>query len=136
MGTVTGVNTDERCPCRSGDTLGDCCGRYLASAGGAAAPSAQALMRSRYTAFALGDEEHLLDTWHPSTRPAGLDLDPQRRWLHLTIESCSRGGPFDSDGEVEFTAVYRDPAGRGELRERSRFVREGGRWYYVDGDLG
>lgn len=92
-------------------------------------------MRSRYSAFATGDAEYLLDTWHPGTRPAALDLDPDRRWLHLRIESCSRGGPFDIDGDVEFVAVYRGPAGRGELRERSRFVREDGRWYYVDGEF-
>ena len=93
-------------------------------------------MRSRYTAFALGDVAHLLDTWHPSTRPASLDLDPQQRWLHLNVESWSGGGPFDIEGTVGFTAVYRGPDGRGELRELSRFVREDGRWYYVDGAIG
>lgn len=135
-GNVTGMNLDERCPCHSGDPFGACCGRYLAGAGGAPAPTAQALMRSRYTAFALGDVAHLLDTWHPSTRPGSLDLEPDRRWLHLSVESCSGGGPFDSDGTVCFAAVYRAPGGRGELHERSRFVRENGRWYYVDGDVG
>ncbi|MFT3659906.1 MAG: YchJ family protein [Gordonia sp. (in: high G+C Gram-positive bacteria)] len=126
------MTSDQRCPCRSGETLAQCCGRHL---DGAAAPTAQALMRSRYTAFALGDPEYLSDTWHPSTRPSSIELDPEQRWLHLTVESASGGGPFDTDGIVEFTAVYRTPAGRGELRERSRFVREDGRWYYVDGDV-
>lgn len=92
-------------------------------------------MRSRYTAFVLGDTEHLLATWHPDTRPAELELDPQQRWLHLTVESCTAGGPFDAEGTVEFTAIHRGPGGRGELHELSRFVRCDGRWYYVDGDL-
>ncbi len=90
-------------------------------------------MRSRYTAFAVGDAEYLLDTWHSSTRPEGLDLDAGRRWLHLSVEATDGGGPFDTAGTVEFTAVYRDQSGRGELREHSRFVREHGRWYYLDG---
>ena len=136
VGNVTGMNLDERCPCRSGDPFGECCGRYLAGSGGAPAPSAQALMRGRYTAFALGDVAHLLDTWHPSTRPEALELDADRNWLHLTVESCSGGGPFDTAGTVRFSAVYRTREGRGRLEELSRFVREGGRWYYVDGDVG
>jgi len=125
----------DRCPCGSGDTLDACCGRYLAGGAGRAAPTAQALMRSRYTAFVLGDTAHLLATWHPDTRPAELELDPQQRWLHLTVESCTAGGPFDAEGTVEFTAIHRGPGGRGELHELSRFVRCDGRWYYVDGDL-
>ncbi len=92
-------------------------------------------MRSRYTAFALGDRTHLLATWHPDTRPVELALDPEQRWLHLRIDAVSGGGPFDTDGTVEFTAAYRIRRGRGELRELSRFAREDGRWYYVDGDL-
>lgn len=123
-----------RCPCGSGDTLAACCGRYL-TGGGKAAPTAQALMRSRYTAFAVGDEPHLLATWHPDTRPAALELDPEQRWLHLTVGACTAGGPFDAEGTVDFIAVYRDADGRGRLHELSRFVREDGRWYYLDGDL-
>lgn len=137
-GTVTEVTTLDdaaRCPCGSGETLGACCARYLTSRGGAAAPTAQALMRSRYTAFAIGDAAHLLDTWHAGTRPTDIELDPRQRWLHLNVESCSAGGPFDSIGTVQFTAVYRGPEGRDELHELSRFVRENGRWYYVDGDV-
>lgn len=141
IGSVSGMDErvwlqGSRCPCGSGDTLGACCLRYLAGGGGVPAPTARALMRSRYTAFALGDVAHLLDTWHPSTRPALLDLDPQQRWLHLNVESWSGGGPFDTEGTVGFTAVCRGPDGRGELRELSRFVREDGRWYYVDGAIG
>lgn len=122
----------DRCPCGSGETLATCCGRYLAGLGeGKPAPTAEALMRSRYTAFALGDAAHLLATWHPGSRPGALDLDDDLRWLHLIVTRTARGGPFDDTGTVEFTAVYRSPAGRGELREHSRFVRESGRWFYV-----
>jgi SEC-C motif-containing protein len=123
-----------RCPCGTGESFGACCGRYLVGLGhGEAAPTAEALMRSRYTAFAVGDVQHLLQTWHASTRPGHLDLDPGLKWLHLSIDSTSEGGPFHDRGVVEFTAVYRSAAGRGEQHEVSRFVRERGRWYYVDG---
>ena len=90
-------------------------------------------MASRYAAYAMGDVAYLLRTWHPSTRPAHLELDPELRWLRLEIVSAIDGGPFDVTGEVEFRAYYRSPAGRGVLHERSRFVREAGSWSYVDG---
>jgi len=122
----------QRCPCGSGDVLDACCGPIL---DGRPAPTAERLMRSRYTAFALGDAGYLRRSWHPSTRPASLDIDPEVRWLRLDILAKVGGGPFDQDGIVEFEAVHRDPSGRGVLHERSRFVREDGRWYYVDGDL-
>ncbi len=90
-------------------------------------------MRSRYSAFSLGDAAYLLRSWHPSTRPAALDLDDDVRWLRLDVLDVERGGPFDTDGVVEFEAVHRDASGRGVLHERSRFVREAGRWFYLDG---
>lgn len=93
-------------------------------------------MRSRFTAFALGHDEHLLRTWHPSTRPAAVDLDADIRWSRLDIIDTDHGGPFDDAGTVEFVAHYRDADGRGSMRERSRFVREGSAWFYVDGDVG
>lgn len=98
-------------------------------------------MRSRYTAFALGRADYLLETWHASTRPTGLDLDDGVRWRHLLIIDTVAGGADDRDGVVEFRAVYRDSDGRGELHERSRFVRDAdaagrlGRWRYLDGEL-
>lgn len=125
---------DQRCPCGSGDTFGVCCRRYLVGLGdGVAAPTAEALMRSRYTAFAVGDVQHLRYTWDASTRPEELGLDEDTRWLFLSIDATQAGGPFDDAGIVEFTAVYRTPAGRGEQHEVSRFRREKGRWFYVDG---
>lgn len=92
-------------------------------------------MRSRYTAFALGDVEYLRRSWHPSTRPARLDLDDDVRWLRLDIIARTAGGPFDAEGVVEFEAIHRTAAGRGVLHECSRFLREDGRWYYLDGDV-
>lgn len=92
-------------------------------------------MRSRYTAFAVGDLEHLRRTWHPSTQPADLELEPGLQWLGLTIVDRSGGGPFHAHGIVEFEARWRTGDEQGRLRERSAFVREGGRWLYVDGSL-
>ena len=117
-----------RCPCGTGLTYSECCGRLHA---GAAAPTAEALMRSRFSAFALGDVGYLLDTWHVSTRPAALELDDEVRWLRLDILDRVDGRPLDSSGVVEFEAFYRG----GSQRERSRFVREGGRWYYVGEEI-
>ncbi|EON32917.1 hypothetical protein GTC6_09644 [Gordonia terrae C-6] len=114
--------------------LDDCCGPVLA--GERAAPTAEALMRSRFTAFALGDRNHLLASWHPDTRPAALELDESMRWYRLDIESSVGGSPFDTEGEVTFTAYYRRGAERGSLHERSRFTRSEGRWVYVDGVVG
>ncbi len=99
-------------------------------------------MRSRYSAFALGLEEYLRASWHPSTRPSAAEtlLDPETRWLRLAVEQVEGGGPFDSQGYVTFTAVGQTPAGRIRQRERSRFVRESGadtaarHWYYIDGE--
>lgn len=87
-------------------------------------------MRSRYTAFVRGDAAHLLATWHASTRPADLTLEPEVNWLGLEVR---RHRALDADhAEVEFVARSR-AAGRGQrLHEVSRFVREDGRWFYVD----
>jgi SEC-C motif domain protein len=93
------------------------------------------LMRSRYTAFATGAAEYLLATWHPSTRPPTLEIDRSLRWYRLDIVRTERGGPLDATGVVEFVARYRFDGDRGELHETSRFTRERGRWYYIDGDV-
>jgi SEC-C motif domain protein len=118
-----------RCPCLSGDTYADCCGRL--HRGDAEAPTAERLMRSRYAAFAVGDADYLLRTWHPLTRPATLDLDPGLRWYRLDIIRSARGALGDSDGVVEFRAYYRHHDGAGEQHETSRFLRDGGRWLYI-----
>lgn len=125
------------CPCGRLDARGqplafaDCCGRYLDH--DTPAPDAESLMRSRYSAFVLGRVAYLSASWHASTRPAHLDLEPSVKWLGLEVK---RHRPIDVDhAEVEFVARSR-VGGRGQrLHENSRFVREGGRWFYVDGDM-
>lgn len=90
-------------------------------------------MRSRFSAFAVGDAGYLLATWHPRTRPPSLDLDPAIDWRRLEILDVAAGGAEDDEGTVEFVAHYWDAAGRrrGEQRENSAFVREDGQWFYV-----
>lgn len=90
-------------------------------------------MRSRYSAFARADSAYLLSTWHRTTRPAELSLDVNLQWYRLDIVRTEQGGPFDTEGVVEFVAYYEHPFGSGDLREVSDFVREDGRWFYVDG---
>ncbi|MEU2287783.1 YchJ family metal-binding protein [Streptomyces sp. NPDC013178] len=117
------------CPCGLPAAYEACCGRY--HSGGVAAPTAEALMRSRYSAFVKGDVGYLTRTWHPRTRPGRLDLDPRMRWTRLEILDTVDGTAFHATGIVEFRASYRG----GALRERSRFERVDGAWVYVDGEF-
>lgn len=119
------------CPCLRGETFENCCRPFLE--GETAPPTAEQLMRSRFTAFSVGDADYLLETWHPSTSPKQLELDPKQRWYRLDVHATRAGGLLDLDGHVEFSAFYRHPDGNGSLRENSRFVRENGRWSYLDG---
>ncbi len=92
-------------------------------------------MRSRYTAYVLLHEEYLLATWHPSTRPASLELttDLQTKWVGLEVK---RHEQQDADHAiVEFVARYKVQGRAHRLHEVSRFVREAGRWFYVDGSI-
>ncbi len=123
---------EARCPCGSGETYPACCGRF--HSGAAVAATAQLLMRSRYSAFAVGDPGYLCDTWDPASRPAHVELDGEVNWTWLEIVDTVRGGPFDADGVVEFRAHYRGPRGHSARHERSRFVKKGGRWLYAGGD--
>lgn len=91
-------------------------------------------MRSRYSAFVTGDTRYLLRTWHPSARPARVDLDSDRVWRRLDILATEAGGPLDSTGVVAFAAHYRDDGAPGVQSERSSFIREAGRWLYVEGE--
>jgi len=120
------------CYCGSGKPYEACCGRLHSGAENAA--SAEALMRSRYSAYVLKLEDYLLATWHPDTRPAELDLAADdSKWLGLEVKK--HAAQDDIHATVEFVARYRI-AGRGyRLHEISRFVREDGRWFYLDGDL-
>ncbi len=94
--------------------------------------TAEALMRSRYTAFALGNEDHLFRTWHAKTRPRDLGLDAATEWLGLEILATTGGGADDLEGTVHFRAKFRDHLGAHVLEENSRFARRVGRWMYVD----
>jgi SEC-C motif domain protein len=118
------------CPCGSGRPYADCCGPI--HRGTSTAATAEALMRSRYSAFALGDSDHLLRSWHSATRPARLRLDPGTRWTGLEILDTERGGVFDTTGTVTFRAHYREAGRPGTVQERSRFRHEDGRWVYLD----
>ena len=121
----------QTCPCGSGRPLSDCCARLH---GGLPAPSAEALMRSRYSAFVLGLEGYLRATWHVSTRPQSLSLPDAHKWLGLSIKRHETVGDA---AQVEFVARFRVGGGSAQRQhERSRFVREpDGRWYYVDGEM-
>ncbi|MGK5501539.1 YchJ family protein, partial [Streptomyces sp. URMC 125] len=107
-----------------------CCARY--HRGPSPAPTAEALMRSRYSAFAVRDREYLLRTWHPETRPARLDLDPGTRWRRLEVLSTTGGSPFHTEGTVAFRAHCTERGRPGVLEEHSRFVRHEGAWVYLD----
>ena len=111
----------------------DCCGRYIDHWDDTPAPDAESLMRSRYTAFVHERADYLRATWHASTRPDTLDFEPGARWLGLEVRDHRSTGP--DSAEVEFVARYRVGGRAVRLHERSRFVREAGRWYYVDGDI-
>ncbi len=122
------------CPCGSIRPLGECCGPVIA--GERPALTATDLMRSRYTAYATGERDHLVRSWSPVTCPVDLKLDPSLRWMGLEIVGSERGGALDADGVVEFVARFVGADGPGELRERSRFGRVDGRWVYLDGEVG
>lgn len=121
------------CPCGGTTLYTDCCARYLD--GGEAAPTAEALMRSRYTAYTLGREDYLLATWHASTRPAALELaeEASTKWIGLEVKRHEQQD--DKHAIVEFVARYKVQGRAHRLHETSRFVREGGHWFYVDGDI-
>jgi SEC-C motif-containing protein len=124
----------EPCPCGAAAGYAACCARWHAGAEQGLAPDAQVLMRSRYSAYVLGLGDYLLQTWHPTTRPAAApQLEPGLRWLGLDVRACR---VIDADhATVEFVARSKLGGRAHRLHETSRFVREGGRWYYVDGDV-
>lgn len=118
------------CPCGTGREYAACCGRYHV---GEPAPDAEALMRSRYSAFVLRDPQYLRATWHPDTCPPDPGIDAGTNWLGLTVKQHRVTG--EHAAEVEFIARYRIGGGSAvRLHERSRFVRIDGRWLYVDGE--
>lgn len=120
----------EPCPCGSGKAYADCCGRYIEE--DQPAPTAEALMRSRYTAYALRNASYLLATWHPQTRPATLEPDAAIKWVSLQVK---RHEQIDATHAlVEFVARYKVSGRLGQMQETSRFERAEGRWCYVAGE--
>lgn len=126
------MRDDQRCPCNTGLTYAECCGKYHA---GGVAPTAETLMRSRFTAFVVRDADYLLRTWDPDTRPFELTLvDLPVQFYRLDILDVVGGGPLDREGVVEFEAFYKgDPPG--SQLERSTFRRVGREWVYTAGDV-
>ena len=124
---------DKLCPCGSSKKYAECCRRYID--GNETPATAEALMRSRYTAYTLLREDYLLATWHDSTRPEKLGLaeEASSKWLGLEIKRHEQID--DTHAVVEFVARYKVDGRAHRLHEASRFVREDGRWFYVDGEV-
>ncbi|HEY0818050.1 MAG TPA: YchJ family metal-binding protein [Rhizobacter sp.] len=122
------------CDCGAPRAYVDCCGRFHAGPLHLQAPDAETLMRSRYSAYVRDLIDYLLATWHPSTRPALIEPNPPGlRWLGLTVKTHQ---VQDADhATVEFVARSKLGGRAHRLQEKSRFVREDGRWFYLDGDL-
>ena len=119
---------NELCPCGSGNPYKTCCEPLHLTEKNAV--TAEALMRSRYTAFVLKNAQYLLDTWHEDSRPNELELDSATKWLGLKILSSDAGGALDSTGTVQFVARYRIHGKGHRLEETSLFKKQDGRWYY------
>ncbi len=116
------------CPCGTHRSYTACCERWHVTE---PAHTAEQLMRSRYSAYVMKMAPYLLATWHPSTSPGSVEFEPGMKWLGLVVESSGETGP--DEAQVTFTARYKvGGASAVRMRERSRFVRQGGRWYYVD----
>lgn len=122
------------CVCGSGLAFDACCQRYIG--GSDKAPTPEALMRSRYTAYALGGHgEYLLKTWHPATA-AGVDVESLSRrevdWISLEVKSSAVDG---DSGSVHFVATSRSETGFDKMEEISAFTRVAGRWLYIGGEV-
>ncbi|KRE31897.1 zinc chelation protein SecC [Mycobacterium sp. Soil538] len=120
------MQLDQPCPCGSAESAARCCLPLLW--GERHAGTAEELMRSRYSAFALGDADYLWRTWHPRTRPERVTIDPAVVWTGLKIIEAA-------GDEVEFRASYQQSQRTGTLHEQSRFAVRARRWFYVDGDV-
>lgn len=130
--TIPAAEFVSLCPCGSNLPYNKCCGQYIA--GHAAAPTAEALMRSRYTAYTLKNEAYVLATWHTSTRPESLDLaDDNSKWIGLEVKRHQQQD--DAHAIVEFVAKFKINGRAHRMHEISNFVKEEGKWFYVNGDL-
>jgi len=117
------------CPCGSGLAAAACCEPVLT--GDRPAATAEQLMRSRFTAFARDDAGYLRSSWHPTTCPRRIRLEPTRRWVRLEVLATTDGGLLDHEGTVEFRAHHEQDGQPGVLHEVSHFVRHEGRWVYL-----
>lgn len=137
FGTMTDMKKSRHlpfaaCPCGSAQSYGACCGYWHAGlVAGVHAATPETLMRSRYSAYVMELVDYLLATWHPTTTPQALRLEPCK-WLGLEVR---RGQMQDDEGLVEFVARCRVGGRAQRLHEVSRFVRHSGRWYYLDGQM-
>ena len=128
---------DDLCPCGSGNLYQACCQPYLASESHPSLP--EQLMRSRYTAFCKGNIDYLIATHHPSKqrtddRPTMAMTIAETTWLGLRVLK-SNGTQAIGVGSVEFVAFYQSKSGLGQLHEKSEFIWQEGRWYYLQGTL-
>ena len=125
------IDVSGLCACGSGNSYVDCCGRYISNQ--QPAPDAQALMRSRYTAYTLDDQEYIQRTWHSDTRPPIVSMQESRcHWLGLTVMSYH---PAAQTATVEFVAKYKSNGRAHRLHEISNFVCVDGEWFYLDGQF-
>ncbi len=122
------------CPCESGESFELCCQPYLERR--CNAPTAKALMRSRYSAFVLKNEDYLRYSWHPDTCPKTIHLNEKISWLGLKITKTIAGNETDKNGTVEFVARSKINGKASRLHEISRFSRFDHRWVYLDGNYG
>ena len=136
MSAPQALSNASKCACGSTRKYIKCCGLYIKK--GVLVPTAEVLMRSRYTAYVLNDKKYLLNSWHSSTRPSESDLeDDDVEWASLVVLDTSGGTSSDNDGTVEFIAYYKRHGKshnkKQQIHEVSRFVKEDNQWFYIDG---
>ncbi|MAK55767.1 MAG: hypothetical protein CML17_07990 [Pusillimonas sp.] len=134
MKKATNHTQPDSCPCGNNASYEACCKRWHHGSERLNAPDAPTLMRSRYTAFVLNELAYLLETWHPDTRPTHLEPNaPGVKWLGLQLRNHTQQDT--THATVEFVARSRLNGQANRLHEVSRFIRENGQWFYVDGDF-
>ncbi len=126
------MNTHILCLCGSGIEYLQCCGLF--HSGEKIPATAEALMRSRYTAYAMRNAAYLQETWDAIRRPETIDFSREKiDWLRLEITDTKKGGIKDSKGVVAFKAFYMQDGEEHVMNEISRFTKVNGRWFYLDG---
>ncbi len=126
--------SNEPCLCGSENAYSECCGQF--HNGEKNPPTAESLMRSRYSAYVLRNADYLLKTWDVTTRPKEIDFSNETvEWQRLSVDMVKKGGSKDSKGLVEFKAVYLLDGEEHVMTEISRFTKQAGRWFYLDGKV-